>query len=248
MDVHMTSRDLQIHLSGFGIVRTKKGYLYGDEKQMLFLTEGKPEEDGVDGRWLAKYSDEISYVSPKLFQLLFVNTHPFVNGQTLEDGTIMNPEKAAEISKTGGEYVPRKTVKQTKQQKLEEENTQGNPIVTNKRKRAQRKSTGKRVPKKQQSTLQDVAVMGMKVEFPPPPPSNMSQDQKKCLKAMDTYCKKKKNKEEREEEEDVYVNMILTDEDKQDEEERQEEDFENAEVLFYPTEGSPFALEYSPDF
>jgi hypothetical protein len=152
--ITLTSKDVQIHLDGFNIERTKKGYLYGEEDDVLFLVEALREENS-EGRWLVKFKDEISYVAPKLYGLLASNVHAYVNGQTLEDGTVMNRDKAAELSTAGCEEVKAPSKKETKRKRVEDS---CNAIQENKKKR-RRRATDNAFPVK----LQDVAVRGGKL-------------------------------------------------------------------------------------
>lgn len=153
-DIALTSRDILLHLDGYNIERTKKGYLYGEEDDRMFLVESVNSEN-QDGRWLVKFRDEVSYVSPALFVLLWTNVHLYVNGQTLEDGTVMNRDKAAELCATGTEEVKPPAKKETKRKRVEDSS---NAIQENKRKRVRRK-TADTFPNK----LQDVAVRGGKL-------------------------------------------------------------------------------------
>src|SRR5688572_16278780 len=109
-DVFLTFDEIQTHLQGFNVLRIKTGYFYGDQEHVILLAEAvRHDPYGTqEGRWLVKYKDGFSYVEPQLFTYLFANVHNYINGQTLDDGTVMNPEKAQELGKAGGE-APVKT-------------------------------------------------------------------------------------------------------------------------------------------
>jgi hypothetical protein len=51
-----------------------------------------------EGRWIAKYKNEVSYVSPALYDLLLHLAVPQVVGQTLSDGTVMTENKARALA------------------------------------------------------------------------------------------------------------------------------------------------------
>lgn len=80
------------HMKNMMIQRTKRGYVNGEEEQLLYLMEGRGVDKG-DGRWLVRYKGEISYVAPELFQMLYNNITDKIIGQTLEDGTVMTKQK-----------------------------------------------------------------------------------------------------------------------------------------------------------
>lgn len=104
-EVCLTFEDIQTHLQGFNVAKIKTGYFYGDQDHVILLAEAS--SNYGEGRWLVKYKDGFSYAEPQLFNLLYANCHTFVNGQTLDDGTVMNPEKALELSKTGDLSLPK---------------------------------------------------------------------------------------------------------------------------------------------
>ncbi len=90
--------DLYKHLAHYTIRGTKRGYLNGEEHQVMYLVDSwNPETN--EGRWIIKFRGEVSYVSPALYQLLSDNTHSYVLGQTLGDGTLMTNDKVLELAR-----------------------------------------------------------------------------------------------------------------------------------------------------
>jgi hypothetical protein len=90
--------DIYKHMANFTIKHTKRGYVNGEEHQVLYMVEGFSPVTN-EGRWLIKMKGEVSYVSPALYALISDNTHATVIGQTLPDGTMMTRDKTLEIAR-----------------------------------------------------------------------------------------------------------------------------------------------------
>lgn len=90
--------DIYKHMANYTIKHTKRGYINGEEHQVIYLAEGLTHFTN-EGRWLVKLRGEVSYVSPALYSLLSDNAHTTVIGQTLPDGTMMTRDKILENAK-----------------------------------------------------------------------------------------------------------------------------------------------------
>lgn len=94
------------HIKGYNLVKHKQGYYHACRDDQLFLVHAVKEfsQDHYrqpEGKWLARYEGEISYLSPKLYELLEGYVHPEMLGQTLDDGTVMSREKSLVLGNLG---------------------------------------------------------------------------------------------------------------------------------------------------
>jgi hypothetical protein len=109
-DAYMTIDEMHVHAAGHSMVRSKASYFNGQEQDIMCLTEAREIQGGA-GKWIVKHKQQISYVSPNLFQVLWESCHGYRNGQTLPDGSTMCEEKAIELSKLPEEQreLPKQT-------------------------------------------------------------------------------------------------------------------------------------------
>lgn len=81
-------------IQGCIVKDTKRGYFGGLEDHIMYFVEAYEPQKGVEppaGRWIVKYNSEMSYVSPALYNTLYKFAMHEVLGQTMADGTALNP-------------------------------------------------------------------------------------------------------------------------------------------------------------
>lgn len=83
---------------GTGIGRNKTGYVVGSVHRKITLIEALPLTDTVkDGTWAVMRREEISYVGPDLFQILWDITLTSMVGQIMPDGSVLTPITATAL-------------------------------------------------------------------------------------------------------------------------------------------------------
>ena len=87
--------EIHNHLFSFTLVDTKLGYFLGKPEDKMILVHGTRKiEDNDEGKWVVWYKKNISYVCPELYNLLQTYNQPYIEGQTLSDGTVMSINRA----------------------------------------------------------------------------------------------------------------------------------------------------------